>query len=305
VIQAQYQDAVRLQIDNLYTEYVDILATRETVLEAKESLAELARPPDAARPGAAAPAGHLRLEIQREAAEVELDKAQEQARADLNTLGALLRMTPAESERLQVRGSLHDTAPPPTSLDALLRLALASRPDLVAFRLGLGRAEADVRLALANRYPDLFVLYQPYTFQDNSPIGRKSAHSWGVGVAVPIPVFNRNQGNIQRARLNVSQSQADLAALEDQVVFEVRQAERYYAVTRAAVGRIERSLLPKARQEHDRVQRLYLAGRASELAFLTAERDYGLIVRQYRDALVQHRRSMLKLNTAVGQRVLP
>ncbi len=305
VIQAQFQDAVRVQIDSLYNEFVDILASRETINEAKESLDELIQEPGEPDPGLTAPGGRLRLEIQREAAEVELTRAMEQSRADLQTLGAMLRMTPAESNRLQIRGTLHDNAPPPASVDALLRLALCSRPDLVSFRLGLGRAEADVNLALANRFPDLFVLYQPYTFQNNAPTGRKSAHSWGVGLAVPLPVFNRNQGNIQRARLNVAQSQAELSAMEDQVVFEVRQAERFYSVTRAAVIRIERSLLPRAKQEHDRVQNLYLGGQAPELAFLTAERDYDQIVRQYRDALVQHRRSMLKLNTAVGQRVLP
>lgn len=313
VLQAQFQDAVRLQLDNLYTEFVDVLASRETVREARKSVDDLEREPAAPRPGsrsgrAGAPPAtdeDLRLEVQREAAEVELTEAEELNRADLRTLGVLLKMTPAEVERLQVRGSLHDTAPPPASADDLVRLALVSRPDLVAYRLGLGRAEAEVKLALANRYPDLFVLYQPYTFQNDAPLRRASAHSWGMGVAVPLPLFNRNQGNIQRAQLNVAQTQAELTALEDQVAFEVRQAERLYTVTRSAVERIERSLLPKARHEHDRVQRLFLAGQASEFAFLTAERDFDQVARQYRDALVRHRRSMLKLNTATGQRVLP
>ncbi len=124
-------------------------------------------------------------------------------------------------------------------------------------------------------------------------------------MAVPLPLFNRNQGNIQRARLNVTQTQAELLALEDKVVYEVRQAERQYTVTRVAIARIEHSLLPKARKEHDRITNLYLAGKADELAFLTAERDYDQIVRQYRDALVRHRRAMLRLNTAVGSRIMP
>ncbi len=187
----------------------------------------------------------------------------------------------------------------------MLRLALSTRPDLAAYRLGVKRAEADVGLAIANRYPDIYVLYQPYTFQDDSPLQAKSAHSWGVGVSVPLPVFNRNQGNIQRAKLNVSQTTTELSSLEQQVIFEVRQAERQYTVTRTAVERIERSLLPNARREHDRVYQLYVDAKADELAFLTAEQDYDQVVRQYRDTLVRHRRAMLKLNTAVGLRVLP
>ena len=138
-----------------------------------------------------------------------------------------------------------------------------------------------------------------------STLGKKSAHSWGIGVGAPVPLFNRNQGNIRRAQLNVTQTQVEHAAIEDRVELDVRQAERLYLVTRAAVERIERSLLPKARAEHDRVNGLYLTGKADELAFLTAEHDFDQIVRQYRDSLVRHRRAMLKLNTAVGQRILP
>jgi cobalt-zinc-cadmium efflux system outer membrane protein len=303
VLEAQFQNAVREEIDNLYTEFIDVLASRETVREAREAVAELETEPSAKN--ARNPQEDQRLEVQRESAEIALTEAEELYRSDLRALGALLKLTPAEAERLRVRGSLHDRSPAPLTGEPLLRLALGSRPDLAAYRLGIRRAEADVGLALANRHPDIYLLYQPYTFQDDSPLGLKSAHSWGVGLGVPLPLFNRNQGNVRRARLNVSQALVELAAVEDRVELEVRQAERLYTITRTAVERIERSLLPKARAEHARVNALYLAGKADELAFLTAEHDFDQIVRQYRDTLVRHRRAMLRLNTAVGVRVLP
>ena len=305
VLEAQFQDAVREEVDNLYTEFVDALASRETVREAREAVAELVAEP--AMPRGKNPDDDLRLEVQRESAEIALTEAEELYKSDLRALGALLKMTPFEAERLQIRGSLRDRWPAPATGEPLLRLALASRPDLAAHRLGIRRAEADVGLALANRYPDLYLLYQPYTFQNDLFLfpGAKNATSWGVGLGVPLPLFNRNQGNVRRARLNVTQTQVEMAAVEDRVELEVRQAERLYTVTRAAVDRIERSLLPKARAEHGRVNNLYLAGKADELAFLTAEHDFDQVVRQYRDSLVRHRRAMLRLNTAVGVRVLP
>jgi len=307
VLEAQFQDAIRVEIDNLYTRFVDVLAARETVRLARKSVAELEKEPEKPR-GAARPlpgADDQRLEIQREAAEIGLTQAEEEYRDDLRALGVLLGMPAIEAERLEPRGSLSDSTPPPTLGEPLLRLAMASRPDLAAYRLGVKRAEADVGLAIANRYPDLYVLYQPYTFQDDRYLRHQSAHSWGAGVSVPLPIFNRNQGNIERSRLNVSQTRTDLSAVEQQVVFEVRQAERQYAVTRTAVDRIERSLLPNARLEHDRATQLYFDGKLDELSFLTAERDFDQIVRQYRDTLVRHRRAMLKLNTAAGVRILP
>jgi cobalt-zinc-cadmium efflux system outer membrane protein len=48
-----------------------------------------------------------------------------------------------------------------------------------------------------------------------------------------------------------------------------------------------------------------VAGEEDVNAYYSAERDYNEIVRQYRDALLRHRRSMLRLNTSVGQRILP
>ena len=101
------------------------------------------------------------------------------------------------------------------------KMAVAERPDIVSFRLGIVRAEADVRLARANAFSDVYVLWQPYTFQDNTPYGLKSQYSWALGVTVPLPIYNRNQGGIERAKMNVSQSQIQLADQERQVQIDV------------------------------------------------------------------------------------
>ena len=58
-------------------------------------------------------------------------------------------------------------------------------------------------------------------------------------MTVPLPLFNRNQGNIQRARVNVGQSRVEVAEREQVVADEVRQAEREYARDPRRAGRIE------------------------------------------------------------------
>ena len=214
-------------------------------------------------------------------------------------------MPPAQAEALELRGTIRDDVPPPPPVDVLTRMALEARPDLNAYRLGLQRAEAEVQLARANRYSDVYLLYQPYTFQNNAPIGKKSATSWALGVTVPLPIFNRNQGNIQHAQVNITQTQVELAEREQQVINEVRQAEREYALTRAAVQRIEGKLLPAVNRVRDHAYRLYAQGEEEAMVYLNAQREYNEAARQYRDLMVRHRRSMLRLNTAVGLRVLP
>jgi cobalt-zinc-cadmium efflux system outer membrane protein len=149
------------------------------------------------------------------------------------------------------------------------------------------------------------VLYQPYTLQDNTPYGVKSPTSWALGVTVPMPLYNRNQGGIARAKLNVTQSQIELGTLERQLVTDVQQAYHEYEVTGRMVERIRNEIEPEARAVREDTRRLYLGGEVNVLVFLNAQREYQDVVKQYLDTVVRHRRSMLALNTVLGQRVLP
>jgi cobalt-zinc-cadmium efflux system outer membrane protein len=309
VLEAQYQDAVRIEIDNLYTAFVDLLAARETLRYARTSAAGLADVVNTTRAllrnETITEADYDQVANQLEAAEVGLSDAEEAYSDAKRTLGGMLNIPPDRAEALEVRGTIHDRYPPPPASDALIPEAVAVRPDLTAFRLGITLAESNVRLAEVNRFADLYLLYQPYTFQNDAPFHEKSAHSWALGMTVPLPVYNRNQGNIERARITVAQVKLDLADRERQAALEVRKAAREYEITRAAVARVERTLLPSARRVFDTTIVQFKEGDVDALAYLNAQRAYNDIVRQYRDTVVRHRRSMLRLNTVVGERLLP
>lgn len=309
VVEAQFRDAVRIQIDNLYTAFVNVIAARETVRYAKASvvgLEQVVKTNEGLFERADATRADVdRVRSLRVAAGLGVEQAEETLRQTRRTLATLLDIGPAEEAALRVRGTLADVAPPPPSADLLVRIALDSRPDLAAVRLAIARSRAEVHLERANRFSDAFLLYQPYTFQDNTPNGLKSATSWALGVTVPIPLYDRNQGRIARARLNVDQTKTELAALERQVANEVRNAERAYAVTKGMVQRYETDLLPSSVQQRDVAMRLFVAGEETALDAYNARRDHNEVVRQYRDTLIRHRRNMLALNTVLGRRVLP
>lgn len=309
VLEQQYRDAVRLQIDNLYKEYVNVLASRVTLRYAEASVQGLNRilVPVKSRfdQGATAEADYLRVLIQKESAEIGRRDAEEQLRRSKRGLASLLNIPPQQADQLEVRDSLLDRVEVVPAEADLIDEALRCRPDLVAYRLGVSRAEADVKLAMANRYNDIYLLYQPYTFQSNEPQGLKSPTSWAVGLTVPMPIFNRNQGNIQRARLNVGQTQTQLAAQMRLVITEVQQANMEYTVTREALQRFETTVSPIAKKILADTERRTLLGQENLIVLLGARNDFALIVKQYLDTMVRHRRAMLELNTAVGRRVLP
>ena len=184
-------------------------------------------------------------------------------------------------------------------------MAQQIRPDMVSYRLGVRRAAADVRLAEAEKYADVFVLYTPWQLQSNTPMGAQNSTSWSVATFGSVPLFNRNQGNIRRAQLNVSQTRVELDGLEQQINEEVHGAYVEYMASRDLVQRMQESILPRAKRVHAAGLRLLEQQETSAVDYLASQREYNDVVRQYRDALVRHRRSMLHLNTAVGRRIFP
>ena len=309
VLEAQYQDAVRLQIDNLYTAYIDVLAARQALRVARTGLAGLAQvvktTRDLVQKGIQPRTELDRVQIQQYNAEVAVhDNEVALAQAKRN-LATLLAVPVQQADCLDVRGTIRETTLSLPCTEDLIKIALQARPDLRAFRLGVERAQTGVQLARKERIEDVFLFYTPFNITNNAPIGGQNTTAWSLGVLFPLPIFNRNQGNIRRAEINVTQVQIELAGAERHVANEVQRAAAEYTASRTVIQRYEKDIVPAARRLRDENYRLYAKGQVGLVAFLEAQREYNDVVRQYLQALVRHRRDMLRLNTAIGQRVVP
>jgi cobalt-zinc-cadmium efflux system outer membrane protein len=309
VTEALYQDAVRQEIDRLGSAYVDALAARLALRTTKSGLAKIdeIRKQSAGQKREARDAEALRrqIQIQRQTVALALIEAEAAWKSGQRSLSMMLNLPHDEFARLELRGTIGDHTEGSPPLAELVSSALANRPDLAAYRLGLQRAVADVGLSRANRLPDVYVLYQPFTFQDNTPFNQPSSRSWAVGATVTVPLFDRNQGNIQRATVNVEQSQLELRALEQRIVADVEGAYDEYVATQQGLEQIEKDLLPDAEKARGESLESFRQGTLDAGGYLSAQRDLEDLGRQYRDLLVRHRRSMLAINTAVGLRVFP
>jgi len=306
VVEALYQDAVRMEIDRLTTAYVDALAARLAVRTTKGGLTRIddlrKRADGEAKNQPGNEAVVRQLQLQRQMLVLALIDAEAAWRNNQRALSTMLDLPREQIAMLELRGSLEDNAPPPPALDTLISSALANRPDLAAYRLGYRRAEADVQLSKANRLPDVYLLYQPYTLQNNAPYNAPNSTSWAVGATVTVPLFDRNQGNIRRATVNVTQSQLEWRAIEQRVTNEVETAYEEYVTTQKAIDEIEKELFPEdGRKRTEMLERHH----ESAAGYLKAQRDLDDLGQQYRDWLLRHRRSMLGVNTAVGVRVFP
>ena len=148
----------------------------------------------------------------------------------------------------------------------------------------------------------VYELYQPYTFGDKAIPDRQSAASFAVGMTYPLPLYNRNQGNIERARINLRQTRIQLAAREDSIIKEVRerlsQCESDHARFRGILIKLQR-----ARKASHEAERRYESGEGGAEAVMTTLSDVAAAELQQVDDTFHHRRSILALNTAVGIRL--
>ena len=310
-VELQYQDAVRVQIGNLANAYVGVLAARETLRYAEAGLNGLDRVLDATRKlqkvSDRTSADVLLLEAQRGSADLGVRDAREGLRKAKLALGSYFGVDPLQAEALEIRASLKPIEPPVPPGQELISMALSCRPDVVAYRVGVDVAKASLDLQYKNRFADAYLLYQPYTFQNLSYLANThSATSWAVGITIPLPVFNRNQGNIERAKINIEQTKVQLQAVERLAIVQVRDAEQEYLSSRRFLDELEQKVIPAARKAMTDTERLYLEGEIRDVtSYLNVQRSYNDVVRQYRDLAVRHRRGAFALNTAVGSRILP
>ncbi len=126
-------------------------------------------------------------------------------------------------------------------------------------------AQAAVRFEEARGVPDLTITGGLRVLPADGSVG------FVAGVSIPLPVFDRNQGNVAAARLRVRRAEALLAAARNSI--EARLAELLERARQAneALRRLRGSLVPSARMALDAASEAYKAGKVDYLAVLDAQ----------------------------------
>ena len=181
-------------------------------------------------------------------------------------------------------------------LDELQAMALANRPDLRAAQQGITSAQSQYGLAKANGKQDV-------TLSANySHVNALSAVTFSV--SVPLPIFDRNQGNIAQTRIAINQAQEQQLQARGQVMDDVRDA--YIGVeSNGRVVQIYRAgVLEDAQKSRDISEYSYRHGATALLDFLVAQRNYDSIQLAYRQGLAAYLTALEQLREAVGTRSL-
>jgi len=183
------------------------------------------------------------------------------------------------------------------NLDDLRLRALKQRPDLLAALQSIRAAQSQIALAKANGKVDLTAGLAYSHVSDES--------SLSANFSIPLPIFDRNQGEIARTRFALTQSQENAEAASDLVLTDVRNNYEGLSTNQKIVQLYLNGYLKKAQDSRDISEYAYRRGAASLLDFLDAERSYRSTQLAYRQALATYLISIEQLKAAVGTRSLP
>jgi outer membrane protein, heavy metal efflux system len=175
--------------------------------------------------------------------------------------------------------------------------AIQNRPDLRAAQQGITAARSQYEVQKTIAKPDV-------TVQGNySHVNAINAVTF-YG-SIPLPIFNRNQGQIEHARIAITQAQEQEKAANGQALTDVRDAYEGLRVSDRIVGLYRSGYLDVAQKDRDIAEYAYQRGAASLLDFLDAERNYRATQLAYRQALASYLLALEQLRQAVGTRALP
>ena len=206
------------------------------------------------------------------------------------------------SNLVDVAGEMNVSLPPQVpDLQQIQASALSARPDLQAVRLDQTRSQAELRLQLAQGKID-YTVGMEYRRQQGVN-GR--GNSLGLFFSAPLPVYNRNQGEIARVRAAQEQGRKTLDALEAQITGEVSTAYQEFESARSLVAEIERDLLKPSEEARTTTAYVYQAGASSLTDVLDAQRAFNETMSAYYGAEAAYRRAAIQLSSVVGQEVIP
>jgi cobalt-zinc-cadmium efflux system outer membrane protein len=126
----------------------------------------------------------------------------------------------------------------------------------------------------------------------------------GFSVNIPLRIFDRNQGEKARTRLDITKNEKLREATETQVFSDVDSAFATLNNTITLLRPYKSKYLAQAARVRETIAFSYQHGQASLVDFLDAQRDYRSVELAYLNLVGSYLTAASQLNLAVGREVI-
>ena len=288
---AELQATVRA---NVAAAYFDVLTAQERLVLARDSAALAKSSTDTVSKRVAAgkvsPVEESKARVAEAGVRVELAQAASEQRNALSRLFALLGRIDAPFTVLEGKAENLPSAPSLADLQPLI----SSAPGVVLARIEVDRRKALTALEQSKRVPDVTV---SVGMQRSNETQRNVLL---FGVSVPLPVFDRNQGNLLEALKLEDKARDELQAATVRLHSEVAQARERLSTIIAEVQSLKQDVLPGAKSAYDAATIGFENGKFNFLEVLDAQRTYFTAKSQYLKALGEAHRAAADIDRLLG-----
>ncbi|MGH8487408.1 MAG: TolC family protein, partial [Gammaproteobacteria bacterium] len=124
-----------------------------------------------------------------------------------------------------------------------------------------------------------------------------------VGIELPLPVFNRNQGTILEAQRRLTKAEEERRAAEVRVATALSNAYQTLAGAHAEIGALKAQVLPGAQSAFEAASKGYRLGKFGLLDVLDAQRTLFGAKAQYLRALASYHQAVAEVERLIGEPV--
>jgi cobalt-zinc-cadmium efflux system outer membrane protein len=288
--------AARLDVVREATQsFVAVQAAQDRVALARKGV-ELSEQAHAAvarrvQAGQDSPVDELRAGVALSTSRIELLKAEKTLAAARHALAAVWGGRAAAFDG--VAGDLYEVSRPAVPEDRVA--AIAANPDVARWESQEQRQRAVLQLEKANATPDVTVGGGVQRFEETDD------SALVLGLSVPIPLFDRNQGGIREAVAELGKSRRQYEAVQVRTLAALSEAARALAAAYDEVTILRDDVLPKAQQAFESARQGYEQGKFDYLTILDAQRTLFGTQAQYLDSVEAYHKARADVQRLIGE----
>ena len=182
------------------------------------------------------------------------------------------------------------------NIDKLLEKT-AQNPDQARWETEILLGEAKLEFEKSKRIPNVTVSAGLQRFEQTNE------NAFVVGLSIPIPIFDRNQGRIEEARHNLRKVEEQKKVADVRIKTELNGAYQILSASYLEAMTLKKDVLPAAKRVFEGLSEGYRQGKFRYLDVLDAQRTLFNAQATYIEALANYHETSVEVERLIGRRV--
>ncbi len=275
--------------------FIDVLAAQE-VVTLNEELVRLAEQvfntaKAQVEAGKVSPVQQMRTQVELANSRISLETSKRELEGARFVLAATWGSTSPTFEK--VEGQFEMATPIPTVEQFADRVT--QNPNIVRWTAEIAHRSAAIQLERSRRVPDLSIDGGMKHLSESGDV------AFILGLSLPLPLFDRNQGAIREAEYNLAKAFEEQKSAEVTVRTALATAYSALSAVAATVSSLKNEVLPSAQGTFDAVTEGYRIGKFDFLEMLDAQRTLFDVKGSYIDALAKYHKAVADVERLIGE----